>query len=66
MLLITRIVLAMEIAAVSIALRDAQANCRKLTKEQQTQRTSIDTEQESTFVSMSPDMGAKRAGQIFQ
>jgi hypothetical protein len=65
-LLLSRIVLSTEIDAVSIALRDAQANCRKLIKEQRTQQTSIDAEQESAFVAMNPDMGAKRAAQIFK
>jgi hypothetical protein len=68
-LLLNRIALPTDVATVSIALRTAQTACRQLIKEQRTQRTqqtSLEVEQESAFVAMNPEMGAKRAAQIFQ
>ena len=65
-LLKTRIVLSEEVEEVSKALTAAQLKCRKLIKEQRTQQTTIDIEQEEAFVAMNPEMGTKRAAQIFQ
>jgi hypothetical protein len=65
-LLMKRIELPNTIDTESVALRLAQTNCRTLIKEQNTKETSMDEEQESAFVSMNPDIGAKRAAQIFQ
>jgi len=65
-LLVNKIILPPDIETASTALRTAQTNCRKLIKEQRTQQTSVDVEQESAFVAMNPEMGAKRAAQIFQ
>jgi hypothetical protein len=55
-----------EIKETSMALSLAQKNCRKLIKEQQTEKTSIDKEREAAFVAMNPEMDVKRASQIFQ
>jgi hypothetical protein len=60
------IVLTEDIKETTTALRIAQKNCRTLIKEQRTQKTSIDEEQEAAFVAMNPEMGAKRAAQIFK
>ena len=65
-LLLKRIILSMETEVVSKALRTAQLKCRKLIKEQRTQQTTVDEEQVAAFVAMNPEMGAKRAAQIFQ
>ena len=65
-LLLRRIVLPETVETTSIALRLAQKNCRTLIKEQRTKKTSMDKEQESAFVAMNPEMGAKRAAQIFK
>ena len=65
-LLLHRIVLPTEIETTSTALRVAQKNCRTLIKEQRTKKTSMEEEQESAFVAMNPEMGAKRAAQIFK
>ena len=65
-LLKKRILLSMEIDAVSAALHAAQTKCRKLIKEQRTKQTPADAEQEEAFVAMNPEMGPKRAAQIFQ
>jgi hypothetical protein len=65
-LLLHRIVLPTEIETTSIALRVAQKNCRTLIKEHRTKKSSMEEEQESAFVAMNPEMGAKRAAQIFK
>ena len=65
-LLMRRIELPDGILLASDALRLAQKNCRKLIQEQRTQTTSIAKEQEAAYVAMNPEMGAKRAAQIFQ
>jgi hypothetical protein len=50
-----------------LLLRLAQKNCRILIHEQRTQKTSImEDEQESAFVAMNAEMGAKRAAQLFK
>jgi 1,2-phenylacetyl-CoA epoxidase PaaB subunit len=55
-----------DIKEAAIALKLAQKNCRKLIKEQRTNKTSIEEEQEAAFVAMNPEMDVKRAAQIFQ
>jgi hypothetical protein len=55
-----------DIKAATLALRIAQKNCRKLIKEQRTQKTTIGEEQEAAFVAMNPEMNASRAAQIFK
>jgi hypothetical protein len=65
-LLINKIALPITIDETTIALRIAQKNCRKLIKERRTKKTSIDEGQEAAFVAMNPEMGTKRAAQIFQ
>jgi hypothetical protein len=55
-----------DIKEATLALRIAQKNCRKLIKEQRTQKTTIDEEQEAAFVAMNPEMNANRAAQIFK
>jgi exonuclease III len=66
LLLRKHIILPIEIEATSIALRLAQTNCRTLIKEQRNKQTTKDEEQEAAFVAMNPEMGAKRAAQIFK
>ena len=65
-LLQTRIILPTEIDDTSVALRLAQKNCRILIHEQRNKQTSMEEEQEAAFVAMKPEMGAKRAAQLFQ
>jgi hypothetical protein len=65
-LLINKIKLPQTVEEASIALRTAQKNCRTLIKERSTKKTTIDEEQEAAFVAMNPEMGTKRAAQIFQ
>jgi hypothetical protein len=60
------IILPEDIQEAMIALRIAQENCRTLIKEQRTQKTSIDKEQEAAFIAMNPEMDAKQAAQIFK
>jgi hypothetical protein len=55
-----------DIREASIALTIAQKNCRTLIKEQTTQKTTIEEEQETAFVAMNPKMNAARAAQIFK
>jgi hypothetical protein len=55
------IVLTEDIKETTTALRVAQKNCRTLIKEQRTQKTSIDEEQEAAFVAMNPEIDAIRA-----
>jgi hypothetical protein len=50
----------------TIALRTAQKNCRTLINEGRTKQTAMEKEQETAYVAMNPEMGAKRAAQIFQ
>jgi hypothetical protein len=61
-----KIILPTTVRTVTIALRIAQKNCRTLIKERSTKKTTIDEEQEAAFVAMNPEMGTKRAAQIFQ
>jgi type IV secretory pathway ATPase VirB11/archaellum biosynthesis ATPase len=65
-LLKQKIALSENIKEATLALRIAQKNCRTLFNEQQTQKTTIDEEQEATFVAMNPEIGAKRVAQIFK
>jgi hypothetical protein len=58
--------LSQDIKEASIALSLAQKNCRKLIKEQQTKKSTIDDEQEAAFVAMNPEKDEKRAAQTFQ
>jgi hypothetical protein len=60
------IVLTDDIKETTTALRISQKNCRTLIKEQRTQKTSINEEQEAAFVAMNPEMDAKGAAQIFK
>jgi hypothetical protein len=60
------IVLPDTIEEATLALRIAQKNCRRLINEQRTQQTTMEKEQETAFVAMNPEMGTKRAAQIFQ
>jgi hypothetical protein len=62
----TVIVLTDDTKETTTALRITQKNCRTLTKEQRTQKTSVNEKQEAEFVAMSPEMDAKRAAQIFK
>jgi hypothetical protein len=55
-----------DINEATITLKKAQKNCRQLIKEQRTNKTSIDEEQEAACVAMNPEMDTKRAAQIFQ
>jgi hypothetical protein len=65
-LLINKIILPITVETATIAPRKAQKNCRTLIKERSTKKTMIDEEQEAAFVAMNPEMGTKRAAQIFQ
>jgi hypothetical protein len=62
---INKIILPTTVEEVTIALRIVQKNCRTLIKERSTKKTAIDEEQEAAFVAMNPEMGTKRAAQIF-
>jgi hypothetical protein len=64
-LLLRQIALPEGIESASTALRSAQKNCRKLIQDNSTKLTSMEDEQESAFAAMNPEMGAKRAAQIF-
>jgi hypothetical protein len=55
-----------DIREASIALTTAQKNCRTLIKEQKTQITTKEEEQETVFVAMNPEMNAARAAHIFK
>ena len=65
-LLLNRISLPECIELTSMALRLAQQKCRKFIQDKRTKTTSMEDEQESAFAAMNPEMGAKRAAQIFK